>query len=165
MKKLVLILGLCLMLDANAWAEVYHGIDIDAIYESSDWNSKDDIKQLIDDYTLLLQYQEEFNNCPDLLPDVLDCYDAVAEKIVTNLYVQPEYNVEDYKQLKKALSDDYGLKNCRNKYAWPSGHMCEFDMLSDMRHALATYIQNLIDSCKEKMIKYSSILEKYEKKE
>ncbi len=161
MKKLVLFLGVFLSLNTIALAELYHGIDIDTVYKSSDWNSKNDIKQLIDDYTLLLQYQREFNNCSDLLPDVLSCYDKVAQKIITNLYVQPEYNIENYKQLKEALSDAYGLKNCRNKYAWPSGHMCELDTLSDMSSILAKYIQSLLDYSKEKMFAYSSILEKY----
>ena len=57
MKKFILILGLCLAFSVNVRAELYHGIDIDEIYNSSDWSSKDKIKELIDDYTLLLQYQ------------------------------------------------------------------------------------------------------------
>ncbi len=103
MKKLFLVLGVFLTLSLNAKAEVYHGIDIDEIYETSEWNSKEEIKNLIDDYTLLLQYQDEFNNCPNLLPDNLKCYDKIAEKIVTNLYIYPEYNVKQYKQLKKSI--------------------------------------------------------------
>lgn len=161
MKKFALILGMVLSLIANAWAEVYHGIDIDAVYESSDWSSKEKIKEIIDDYTLLLQYQREFDNCPDELPEVLKCYDKVAEKIVTNLYTYPENNMAQYNQLKKALSDAYGLKNCRNKYAWPAGQMCELDRMSDMSNVLKKYIQDLMDFSKEKMFKYSSILEEY----
>lgn len=38
---------------ANARAELYHGIDIDAVYESSDWSSKEKIKELIDDYIFI----------------------------------------------------------------------------------------------------------------
>ena len=161
MKKFILILGFCLAFSVNVRAELYHGIDIDEIYNSSDWSSKDKIKELIDDYTLLLQYQEEFNNCPDVLPDVLECYDKVAEKIVTNLYVYPETNIEKYKQFKIALADAFGIKNCRNKYAWPSGHMCELDILSDMSNILKKYITDLIGFSKEQMFTYSSILEKY----
>ena len=161
MKKFILILVFCLAFSVNVRAELYHGIDIDEIYNSSDWSSKDKIKELIDDYTLLLQYQEEFNNCPDVLPDVLECYDKVAEKIVTNLYVYPETNIEKYKQFKIALADAFGIKNCRNKYAWPSGHMCELDILSDMSNILKKYITDLIDFSKEQMFTYSSILEKY----
>lgn len=162
MRKIILGLGLFFMINTTATAEVYHGIDIDDVYKSSEWNSKNEIKQLIDDYTLLLQYQNELNNCPYLLPDVLDCYDKVAKKIITNLYVQPEYNLENYRQLKKALSDAYELKNCRNKYAWPSGNICVLDSDSNVSHMLAEYIQDLINFCKEKMIKYSSILEQYQ---
>ena len=161
MKKFFLIFGLVLSLSTNVQAEVYHSIDIDAIYESSDWSSKEKIKEIIDDYTLLLQYQKELDNCPIELPDVLGCYDKVAEKIVTNLYIYPKNNVEQYKQLKKALSDAYGLKNCRNKYAWPSGNMCNIDRASELSDALKKYIQDLIDFSKEKMFIYSPILEKY----
>ena len=161
MRKFIFILGLCLILGTRANAEIYHGIDIDYIYEHNDWSSKEDIKQLIDDYTLLLQYQEEFNKCPDVLPDVLGCYDKVAEKIVTDLYVYPEHNINEYKQLKKALSDAYGLKNCRNKYAWPSGNICEIDRAADLSDALKKYIQDLINFSKEQMFTYSSILEEY----
>jgi len=161
MKKFALISAFICLLTTNATAELYHGIDIDAVYESSDWNSKGSIKEIIDDYTLLLQYQEEFDSCPIELPEVLECYDKVAEKILTTLYVYPEYNVKEYKQLKEALSNAYGLKNCRNKYAWPSGHMCEIDSDSELSDALKTYIQDLINFCKEKMFEYSSILEDY----
>lgn len=162
MKKIALILGLFLILSASALAEVYHGIDIDAVYESSDWNNKEEIKEIIDDYTLLLQYQEEFDKCADELPDVLKCYDSIAEKIITHFYVEPEYNIKDYKEFKKSLSEAYGLKNCRNKYAWPSGHICELDRISDMSYMLKTYIQDLINFSKEKMFAYSSILAGYQ---
>ena len=161
MKKFILILGLCLAFSVNVRAELYHGIDIDEVYNSSDWSSKDKIKELIDDYTLLLQYQEEFNNCPDVLPDVLECYDKVAEKIVTNLYVYPETNIEKYKQFKIALADAFGIKNCRNKYAWPSGHICEDKSDSDLADSLKKYIQDLIYFTKKQMFTYSSILEEY----
>ena len=43
----------------NVQAKLYHGIDIDDIYAKSDWNSKDEIKDIIDDYSLLLQYNSE----------------------------------------------------------------------------------------------------------
>ncbi|MBR1948701.1 MAG: hypothetical protein IKA30_02785 [Alphaproteobacteria bacterium] len=161
MKIFTLMLGVFLSLITNVQANIYHGIDIDKIYEISDWNSKDDIKKLIDDYTLLLQYQKELNNCPIELPDVLDCYDKTAEKIITTLFVQTEYNLEIYKNFKKALSEFYGLKNCRNKYAWPSGQMCNIDKMSDVSNMLKKHIQDLIDFSKEKMFEYSPILEDY----
>lgn len=160
MKKLFLVLVFSLVLGGSAQAKLYHGVDIDHIYETGEWSSKAFIKQVIDDYTLLLQYQKEFDNCPTALPDVFSCYDKVAEKIITNLYVQPAYNMEDYKQLKKALGEAYGLKNCRNKYAWPSGHMCGLDTQSDVSDFLKKYIQDLIDFAKAKMFEYA-ILDDY----
>lgn len=161
MKIFTLVFGIYISLLTGVQAKIYHGIDIDKIYEISDWNSKDDIKKLIDDYTLLLQYQNELNDCPIELPDVLECYDKIAKDIITTLFVQTEYNLENYKNLKKALSEAYGLKNCRNKYAWPSGQMCNIDKMSDVSDILRKYIQDLIDFSKEKMFEYSSILEDY----
>ena len=162
MKKFGFVLGLCFMFNANAQAELYHGIDIDEVYNSSDWDSKESIKEIIDDYTLLLQYQAELDSCPIELPEVLGCYDKVAEKIVTSLYVYPEYNVKEYKQLKESLSNAYGLKNCRNKYAWPSGHICEIDSDSELSDALKKYIQDLIDKCKNEMkFYYPHIIKNY----
>lgn len=162
MKKFVWLVSLFLALGSKAQAEIYHGIDIDEVYKSSDWNSKEEIKTLIDDYTLLLQYQEEFNACPIELPEVLNCYDKIAKKIITNLYVQPEYNIEDYQQLKKALLKAYGLKNCRNKYAWPSGSICEIKTDSNLAVFLKQYVQSLIQVSKKNMFLYSNILEEYE---
>ena len=52
MRKYIIIIGVFLALVANARAELYHGIDIDAVYNSSDWSSKEKIKEIIDDYTL-----------------------------------------------------------------------------------------------------------------
>ena len=66
MKKFILILTFCLWcLISNVQAKLYHGIDIDDIFAKSDWNSKDEIKGIIDDYTLLLQYNSELSQCAD----------------------------------------------------------------------------------------------------
>ena len=164
MKKFALILGVFLIFSISAKAEIYHGIDIDEVYKSSDWSSKEKIKEIIDDYTLILQYQEELDRCVEVLPDVLGCYDNVAEKIITNLYVYPEHNVNEYRQLKQALSDAYGLKDCRNKYAWPSGNICEIDRAADLSDALKKYIQDLIDFSKEKMLNSFIFLKEYKER-
>ena len=161
MKTFTLFLCVFFMLFSNANAEIYHGINIDKIYQNSDWSSKEKIKEIIDDYTLLIQYQKELDTCPNTLPEILRCFDNVAEKIITNLYVYPEHNIKEYKQLKKALSDAYGLKNCRNKYAWPSGHMCDIDRASDLADSLKKYIIDLLNFSKTQMLPYSSILEEY----
>ena len=60
MKKFILILAVFLGCTINnVQAKLYHGIDIDDVFAKSDWNSKDEIKDIIDDYSLLLQYNSE----------------------------------------------------------------------------------------------------------
>ena len=86
MKKLLWIVSALIILNTSVKAEIYHGIDIDMVYESSDWNSKEDIKKIIDDYTLLLQYQKELDNCPIELSEILECYDRVAKKIIKHFF-------------------------------------------------------------------------------
>ena len=46
MKKVLLILGVWLIGINSAVAEIYHGIDIDEVFATSDWNSKDEIKDI-----------------------------------------------------------------------------------------------------------------------
>ena len=63
MKKVLLILGVWLIGINSAVAEIYHGIDIDEVFATSDWNSKDEIKDIIDDYTLILKYNKDLTEC------------------------------------------------------------------------------------------------------
>ena len=151
----------CLSFSSAFADEVIHGINVDKIFAESDWNSKEDIRNVINDYTLLLEYQKEFDACPDLLPDVLACHDKVAEKIVTNLYVYPEDNLQDYKNLKKALSGAYGMKNCRTKYTGPGGEICRVDTMSDVDDILTKYIQELLDTTKENLMHFYQMLKEY----
>lgn len=161
MKNFLLIFSIYLISISAASAEIYHGIDIDSVYNNSDWSSKSDIKEFIDDYTLLLAYQSELDNCPNLLPENLHCYDQIAKKIMTNLYVYPEDNLKQYEQLKESALEAFGLKNCRQKYTWPAGNLCDLESSSNLADFVKGYIQNLITSSKEKMLIYSPILEKY----
>jgi len=160
MKKLFFLFTI--LLSFNISAEIYHGINIDAVYNDSDWSSKEDIKRLIDDYTSLIQYQNELDNCPDILFENIQCYDKIAEKIITNLYVYPEVNLKQYTQLKKTISDAFELKNCHNKYTWPAGNLCDIESISNLADFLRKYLQDLISSAKEKMFIYSPILKKYQ---
>lgn len=60
MKKIFAILCTIMLIQNTAYAKTYHNIDIDYIYKTNDLESKAKIKEIIDDYTLLLQYQAEF---------------------------------------------------------------------------------------------------------
>jgi hypothetical protein len=156
MRKFVLIFGMVLSLCINAQAELYHGIDIDAIYESSDWSSKEDIRKIIDDYTLLLQYQKELNNCPIELPDVLECYDNVAEKIIKHFYVGDiDINLENYNNYIKATFASYGIVYCLNKYRIPSGSMCNQEAMGKTWKIIEQYNKDLLQSVEQILNGYS----------
>ncbi len=161
MKKAVLIFALTLLFSFNAHAETYHGIDIDEVYNQSDWSSKDKIKEVIDDYKLLMAYQKELYDCSTQNDEILFCYSNVAEKILKNLYVYPENNIKVYQQFKQTLVNAYSIQSCSNKYEWPSGNLCEINSQPEILKVLHSYIQGLINSSKEKMLSYLPELENY----
>ena len=149
-----------LLFGLNAQAEVYHGIDIDKIYSQSDWSSKEKIKETIDDYILLCAYQKKFDSCARQT-ERFSCYDDVAEKILTNLYVYPDNNIETYKQFRQKLSEVYSIQSCLNKYEWPSGNLCEANSRPEILKVLHFYIQSLINGSKEKLLLYLPELKSY----
>ena len=161
MKKVALIFAITLLLSFNVHAETYYGIDIDKVYSQSDWSSKDKIKEIIDDYKLLLAYQKELNDCSPQNDEIFFCYDNVAEKILKNLYVYPENNIKVYQQFKQTLTDAYSIQSCLNKYDWPSGNLCEVNSRPEILKVLHSYIQGLINSSKEKMLSYLPELKNY----
>ena len=63
MRKGVLVFALTMLFSFNVYAETYHGIDIDKVYSQSDWSNKDKIKEIVDDYLLLLQFKKDLNQC------------------------------------------------------------------------------------------------------
>ena len=69
----------------NVNAELYHGIDIDEVLAQSDWSSKDKIKEIIDDYSLLLQYKNELKQCTSS-DSQLNCMDELTQNIMTVSY-------------------------------------------------------------------------------
>jgi len=50
MKKWVLILSFLFAFSTNAKAEIYHDIDVDLVYKNGNFNSKEEVKTLIDNY-------------------------------------------------------------------------------------------------------------------
>ena len=161
MKKIAFAFIATFLFSFNVNAETYHGIDIDKVYSQSHWSSKDKIKEIIDDYSLLLQYKNELNDCSTQNDEIFFCYDNVAEKILKNLYVYPENNIKVYQQFKQALTDAYSIQSCLNKYEWPSGNLCEVNSRPEILKALHSYIQGLINSSKEKMLSYLPELKNY----
>lgn len=158
MKKFILILELLLAFSTSAQAEIYHGIDVDAIYNNSDWSSKDKIKEIIDDYTLLLQYQKEFEACSVEKPEVFDCYDKVAEKIINHFYAgNIDDNLNNYHNYIKATSSAYGIVYCLNKYNVPSETICNQENTANTWKFVERYINALLQSIEQILSKYSFI--------
>lgn len=161
MKRAALFLILICTLSFNAKAVLYHGIDIDDIFSKSDWSSKQEIIDITNDYSRLLQYQNELDNCSKEKQKIFSCYDNLAEKILTTMYIYPEISIKEYRQFRKSLSEVYAIQACTNKYLWPSGNLCELDSRPATLKVLHDYIQGLIDSSKEKMISYLPELQHY----
>ena len=159
MKKIVLILGFFLCFNVNAWAELYHGIDIDTVYESSDWSSKEKIKKIIDDYNLLLQYQKKLYLCSGEV-EKLSCMDTLTENIIKNFYDDNvEQNLNDYHNYVKSASAVYGIVYCLNKYRIPSGTMCNQETIEKTWKIVEQYDKDLLQSVEQILSGYSFLKE------
>ena len=77
MKKCILILGLILSLCANARAEIYRHIDVDMVYKIGNFNNKEEVKKLIDNYA-----QSDVPNDPQK---------TTVSNVIDNYYQHPEY--------------------------------------------------------------------------
>ena len=160
MRKFVLILGLFLTLGANTRAEIYYGIDIDVVYENSDWSSKEKIKDIINDYTLLLQYQKKLYLCSKEV-ESLRCMDTLTEDIIKNFYnYNLEQNLNNYHNYVKSASAVYGIVYCLNKYRTPSGSMCNQETLGKTWKIIEQYDKDLLQSV-EKILNGYNFLKEY----
>ena len=155
MKKIVLVLGIFLTLSLNVKAEVYRGIDISRVYTSSDWSSKDKIKDIINDYSLLLQYQKELSLCSKE-PEKLICMNSLTEDIIKNFYNHNlEQNLNNYHNYVKATASAYGVIYCLNKYRFPSGTMCNQETQVKIQETIEQYAKDLLQSVKQIFLGYS----------
>ncbi|MBQ7633041.1 MAG: hypothetical protein IJS88_02880 [Alphaproteobacteria bacterium] len=77
MKETVLILGLCLSLCANVRAEIYRDVNLDMVYKIGNFNNKEEVKKLIDDYTQ--------KDTPD------DPKKNTVSNVIDDYYQHPEY--------------------------------------------------------------------------
>ena len=154
MKKIVFILGIFLTLSLNAEAEVYHGIDIDRVYNSNDWSNKKKIKEIINDYNLLLQYQKKLSLCSKET-ERLTCMNALTEDIIKSFYnynfVQ---NINDYHNYVKSTTSAYGIIYCLNKYKIPSGTICNQETMGKTWEIIEQYDKDLLQSVEKTLISY-----------
>ena len=157
MKKFVLGLISILFSITNAQAEIYHGIDIDEVYSQSDWSSKDKIKEIIDDYTIWLQYNNEFTSCAKSDTQI-DCMDELAENIMLRFYTSNyENNINDYRNYVKSTLTVYGIVYCLNKYNIPSGNTCEQEKNAHAIKLIKQYIKTMLLQIENKIRVFSFI--------
>ena len=157
MKKFAFVLCSFLAFSVNAQAEVYHGIDIDYIYEHSDWSSKDKIKEIIDDYTLLLQYRKKLSLCSQTTEKLL-CLDKLAKNIIEHFYLgNISNNIDNYQNYVKSTSTVYGLIYCLNKYRVPSGTICNQENEANTAEIVEIFISNQLAYIEKILSNYSFI--------
>jgi hypothetical protein len=143
MKKFLCLVLLSFELCSTVWAEVYHGIDIDAVYEQSDWNSTAEIKQIIDDYTLVLEYQTRLAECSKLT-EPFACFNMLAKNIIIKFYVgSRDEHLKEYQTYIRATSSAYGIVYCLNKYKVPAT-ICRQDNIANTRQFAEQYIRDML---------------------
>ena len=141
----------------NVYAESYHDIDIDKVYSQSDWSSKDKIKNIIDDYSLLLQCKRELKQCTEN-ENQLNCMDSLAQKIIQHFYnYNYKNNINEYRNYVKSALAVYGVAYCLNKYNIPSGTVCEQEKNTHTNKLIKQYIETLLSQTENKINTFSFI--------
>ena len=154
--KAIFFFVVALFFSTSTFAEIYHGIDIDQIYTQSDWNNKDEIKEIIDDYALLLQYKKELPLCLQDT-DIFPCLDKLAENIMKRFYVDMGDNMKSYHDYVKATSSAYGVVFCLNKYRVPPGTICSQENIANTWKFVERYIKDMLQQVENEIIAYSFI--------
>ncbi len=155
MKKVLFVCVLSFLIYATGVkAEIYHGIDINDVYAKSDWSSKEKIKDIIDDYALLTQYQKELSLCAENSQQ-FDCADTLADKVMKTFYNHNlESNMISYNNYVKATLSAYGVVYCLNKYATPAGTVCEQENMAKSKEIVLQYINALLLQSKQELAVY-----------
>lgn len=179
MNKILCALIGVFILGAPARAEIYQGIDIDDIYAKSDWNSKEEIKEMIDDYRLVQEYKTELNRC-ETEEDSLSCIGELGDKILSRFYsytgempffanngeayanvYSAEKSKENFQNYIRATFSAYEIIYCSNKYAVPPGQICEVEKDAAAEDIIKGYIYSLLQKTEKELNDYS-FLKNYE---
>ena len=142
-------------------AENYHGIDIDDIFAQSDWESKDKIKQYIDDYRAVLQYKSELKNCAQAdISQSADCLDKVTETVIYRFYTYPQQSFKNYQNFVHSTFEAYGVYHCLFKYS-PGGSDCSKENYAHSLRIITDYTNSLIEKAETYLTQYDFIAENY----
>ena len=120
MKKIcmffLIVLFVLTNLPTNSFAtEMVSGIDVDKVYNSGDWSSKEKIKDIINDYSLLLQYKQKLLLC-NSNKENLSCLNELTKDIINSFYnFNKEKNIKEYYNYVNSVSTVYGIVYCLNK--------------------------------------------------
>ncbi|MBE6454511.1 MAG: hypothetical protein E7017_06510 [Alphaproteobacteria bacterium] len=129
--------------------EIIHGIDIDEVYNSSDWSSRDKIKEYIKDYTVLLDCKKQLKMC-DSNSNKDICMDELAIKIIKHFYgFNSDKNIADYKNYIKSVSKAYGVVYCLNKYDNFAGSTCEQEVMYKVILTTKQYIEDMLSEIEQ----------------
>ncbi len=157
MKKVAFAFVITFLFSLNVNAELYHGIDIDNVFAQSDWSSKDKIKEVIDDYSLLLQYKNELKQCISS-DSQLNCMDELTQNIMKHFYsYNYENNIHTYQNYVTSTSAVYGVAYCLNKYNIPSGNICEQEKNTPVNKIIKQYIKTLLSQIEKQISAFSFI--------
>ena len=160
MKKIVWFLCLFFVFSTNVNAEIYHGIDIDQVYNSSDWNSKDRIYSIINDYNLLLQCKQRLDQCSQS-SDKFNCMNTINEDVIKHFYNHElNNNLNEYHNYVKSTFAAYGVVYCLNKYRIPPGTMCNQETNGKAQEVIEQYSKDLLQTV-EKILSSYSFLRNY----
>lgn len=163
MKKNLFFFAFCLFIQISTLQakNLYHGIDVDEIYNSGDWKHKEDITQLIDSYMLLQKTKKDFATCPQEIPDNTICYDNITKQLLQNFYKDFNKNWEIYTQFKIQAEKNYAIPFCENKFSGIGGNMCDIDTQIRTADVLKNYTTTLLHSTEKFFDDYYSFLHDY----
>lgn len=157
MRKGVLVFALTMLFSFNVYAETYHGIDIDKVYSQSDWSNKDKIKEIVDDYSLLLQFKKDLNQCQGN-DHPIECMNQLAQNIMQHFYhYNYKNNIQDYQNYVKSTLAVYGVAYCLKKYNIPAGTVCEQEKNTQVCEVIKQYIETLLSQIEKQISIYSFI--------
>ena len=142
----------------NSFAvELVNGIDVDKVYNSGDWSSKEKIKDIINDYSLLLQYKQKLLLC-NSNKENLSCLNELTKDIINSFYnFNKEKNIKEYYNYVNSVSTVYGIVYCLNKYIVPAGTMCNQENMIKVYDVVEEYVRSLLQQTEHELLKYDFI--------
>lgn len=133
--------SMAMLLHSVSADELVYGVDIDSVYQKSDWKSKDEIREIVKGYALLKRCQAKLQRC-QAEEDEEHCYDKLAEKIFRSFYGAE--NTHHYLRLKKQIASAYQPVFYENKFTGPQGTMRAIFYNQHITGMLREYLRDVL---------------------